>query len=506
MKRAIRTHLRDFIAILALTSVSLFVAYFILQNQRLRIPYIEEQPFELKAEMSTAQAVTPGQGQTVRIAGIRIGDIAKSELRNGRAIVTLHLDQEYKDVVRRGTFALLRPRTGLKDMFLELNPAGKDQPLLKEGETIPVHNTLPDVNPDEILAQLDSDTRDYIRLLLDGAGEGLRDRGDDLSEVLRRFEPTYRDLAAVNTEVVKRRAELRRLINSLQRLNTTLGRKDDDLAQLVQGANRVFRAIASERQNVSASVRELPPTLRQATSTLRKVEELAGVLGPTADRFRPAVVALREANERTRPFALDAAPRIRDQIRPFVREARPLVTDLAPAARDLADGELGLRRTFRVINHFFNMLAYNSNGREGPEKADRDEGYLFYTGWLVHQVNNLFRTLDAHGPGRPVTYGGTCAIIENTLGASEELEALLGLTGALTDPLVCGGAEGTGGLAALLEQIPITGELPPLPRTTEGRALARKAHEYRRKHGGTDPKWVIEARRRAARAAAEGGR
>lgn len=500
MKRAIRTHLRDFIAILVLTSLALLVAYYVLQQQRLRLPYIEDQPFELKAEMSTAQAVTPGQGQTVRIAGIRIGDIAKTELKQGRAIVTLHLDQEYKDVVRENAHALLRPRTGLKDMFLELDPGDRDRPLLKEGDTIPVSSTLPDVNPDEILGQLDSDTRDYVRLLLDGAGEGLRDNGDNLSEVLRRFEPTYRDLAAVNTEVVKRRRELRRLINALQRLNMTLGRKDDDLAQLVSSAERVFRAIASERQNVSASVRELPPTLRQATTTLRKVEELAGVLGPAADAFRPAVVALGEANERTRPFALEAAPRIRDDIRPFVREARPLVRDLGPAARGLADGAPGLRRTFNGINRFFNLLAYNPNGREGPDDSDREEGYLFHTGWLVHQVNNLFRTLDAHGPGRPITYGGTCAIIENTLGASEELEALLGLTGALTDPLVCGGAEGTGGLAALLDQIPITGELPPLPRTAEGKALARKTHQWRRTHGGADPPWIHEARKRAAEA------
>ncbi|HEX2088109.1 MAG TPA: MlaD family protein, partial [Solirubrobacteraceae bacterium] len=505
MKRAIRNHLRDFVAIIALTTLSLGIAYYILQEQRLRIPYLEEQPFELKAEMSTAQAVTPGQGQTVRIAGIRIGDIAKTELVNGRAIVTLHIDQEFKDIVRTNAEALLRPRTGLKDMFLELDPGAPPAPVAKEGWTIPVRNTDPDVNPDEILAGLDADTRDYVRLLLDGAGTGLKNRGEDLEEVLRRFEPTYRDLAAVNTEVVKRRVELRRLINSLQRLNMTLGRKDDELAQLVQGASRVFRAIASERQNVSTAVRELPSTLRQATSTLRKVEELAGVLGPAADSFRPAVVALRDANERTRPFALDAAPRIRDDIRPFVREARPLIRNLAPAARDLADAEPGLERTFRVINHFYNMLAYNPRGREGPDDPNREEGYLFYTGWLVHQVNNLFRSLDAHGPGRPVTTGGTCAILENTIGASEELEALLGLTGAFTDPLVCGGAEGTGGAAALLDQIPITGELPPLPKTARGKAIAKRTYQYRRTHGGADPPWIVKARERAARAARAGG-
>ena len=69
MAKAIRDHLRDFLAILGLLIVGLLATYIIVQNQRLRIPLLESKPFELKADMSTAQAVTPGQGQTVRAAG-----------------------------------------------------------------------------------------------------------------------------------------------------------------------------------------------------------------------------------------------------------------------------------------------------------------------------------------------------------------------------------------------------------------------------------------------------
>ena len=455
MKRAIRNHLGDFIAMAVLFTLASGIALYILQNQRMRFPIIEPKPFELKAEFSTGQAITPGQGQTVRVAGVRIGDIAKSELVNGRAIVTLHVDKKYNDLVRTNARALLRPKTGLKDMFIELDPGTKDAPLAKEGFVLPVANTYPDVNPDEILAGLDSDTRSYIRLLLNGAGTGLKGRGADLREVLRRFEPTYRDLAAVQGEVKTRRVELRRLVNSLQRLNTELGRKDDELAQLVGASSRVFRAIASERSNVSLTVRRLPPTLRTATSTLRRVEDLAVELGPTTRRMTPVVRKLRLANRETRPFALDAAPRIRRDIRPFVREARPLVVNLAPAASKLAEATPSLTRTFRVINRFYNMLAYNPNGREGPEVEGREEGYLFHTGWLVHQVNNLFRNQDAHGPGRPVTYGGTCAVVANTLQLQPELEGLLGLTGALTDPLVCGKSGADGGLGEVVPDLPL---------------------------------------------------
>ena len=70
---------------------------------------------------------------------------------------------------------LLRPKTGLKDMIVELDPGQPERPgKLKSGGTIPIQNTLPDINLDEILASLDGDTRAYLRLLLAGGAEGLR--------------------------------------------------------------------------------------------------------------------------------------------------------------------------------------------------------------------------------------------------------------------------------------------------------------------------------------------
>src|SRR5512135_3106852 len=105
----------------------------------------------MNAEFSTAQAVTPGQGQTVRVSGVQIGDIGSVSLKNGMAIVQMEIDQKYKHLIHTDATALLRPRTGLKDMFIELDPGSKKAPIAKPGFTIPVSNTLPDVNVDEIL-------------------------------------------------------------------------------------------------------------------------------------------------------------------------------------------------------------------------------------------------------------------------------------------------------------------------------------------------------------------
>ena len=62
----------------------------------MRFPFIEEKPFELKAEFQTAQAVIAGQGQTVRVAGVRIGDIGDVKLKDGRAIVRMDIDREVR--------------------------------------------------------------------------------------------------------------------------------------------------------------------------------------------------------------------------------------------------------------------------------------------------------------------------------------------------------------------------------------------------------------------------
>ena len=134
-------------------------------------------------------------------------------------------------------------------------------------------------------------------------------------------------------------------------------------------SSAVLRSFASEEQNISAAVSELPSTLQQTTASLGQVQQFADVLGPTAERLRPAARALDPANKAVEPFAKEATPLLANDIRPFVREARPLVRDLRPASIQLADASPGLTRTFTQLNNFFNLLAYNPNGREGPENG-----------------------------------------------------------------------------------------------------------------------------------------
>ena len=205
---AIRKHLSDFVAVAALVVIAARISVYIVQEQRLRIPILEEKPFELKAEFETAQAVVPGQGQTIRVAGVRVGDVSDVALEDGRGVVTFEIDREFLPIYKDATI-LMRPTTGLKDMFFELDPGSESAGEYEEGDTVPVANTAPDVNLDEILGALDSDTQAYLKLLLVGAGKGLEGRDQDLGKLLGGLGPINRDLAKLNSEVAKRKREPR---------------------------------------------------------------------------------------------------------------------------------------------------------------------------------------------------------------------------------------------------------------------------------------------------------
>lgn len=409
MKKALKDHLGDFVAILALTVLAIGVGGYILANQRLRFPLIEDKPYVVKVQFDDAQAVQPGQGQTVRTAGVEIGQIGKVSLKDGKALVEMQLEPKYKNYIKRDATALLRSKTGLKDMFIEMNPGtGKAIPY---GGTIASANTAPDIDPDEILAALDTDTRSYLKLLISGAGKGLKGRGNDLQETNARLGPTTRDLGRVNTAVARRKRDLSHLINRYGLLTAELGKKDRDILRLVRSSNAVFESLAAEDNNVAGTVKRLPGALRTTQATLSKVDTFGQRLRPALQALRAPFRQLDPANKAVLPLVKEATPEIRDQIRPFTRIAAPYTRDLGLASRDLTKASPDLTISFAKLNRLFNIGAYNPGGAQGltgdaTTDRNRQEGFLYWLAWAGTNGNSLFNTADASGPLRRVTFGG----------------------------------------------------------------------------------------------------
>ncbi len=437
MRTAIRKHLADFLAIIGLIVIAGFVAVMILGQQRLAlpawVPLIGKDYFHLDAEMTTAQAVTPGQGQTVNIAGVEVGEIQSVKLRDGRAIIGMKIKPKY-DRIYNDASILLRPKTGLKDMVAELTPGTPGAGRIKDGGTIPVSQTLPDVNLDEILASLDTDTRDYLQLLLNDGAQGLGspEKGRELAQAIRRLEPTAKYAREINAGLAERRRNLARVVRNFGLLTAALGRKDTQLANFVQNTNAVFAALSNQDAALRASLQRLPGTLSVTQTNLGKVQTLADTLGPTLQALRPAARALGPSLRQTRPFLRSSTPVIRDEIRPFTRAALPTVQELRPAMRDLAAATPDLTASVKAINYLLNEVAYNPPGNEEP--------FLFWQSWVNHAGNAIFSTQDANGPirrGLIVLSCQTTQLLSAVAAANPQLGTLVQLLNAPSQQQIC---------------------------------------------------------------------
>ena len=442
MKLAIQKHKWDFIALAALMLIALATTSYILSQERFHlpswVPVLGSDFYRLNVELETGQAVVPGQGQTINIAGVKVGDVKSVKLENGVAIVSVDVEKKYAPVYRNAK-VLLRPKTGLKDMFLELDPGDRDSGALPDGGTIPVANTLPDVNPDEVLSSLDADTRAYLVILLTAGGEAFTDRpghegetANDLRQTFKRFDPINRNLAAISSAVAARRRNVRRVIHNFRLISDELASTDGTLGRFVESSNVNFRAFARQDTALREAIALLPGTLEAANTGLQKADQLGQILGPTAKDLQPFAKALGPTLQQVRPFLIQTTPVIKNQLRPFTKIAKPTVDQLRPAAADLKQVTPDLRRTFGVLNSLFNELAFNPSGKE--------EGYLFWATWANHDAATIFNTNDAHGPirrGIVILSCGALGVLENIKKTTPQLAVLIELLQAPTRTEAC---------------------------------------------------------------------
>jgi phospholipid/cholesterol/gamma-HCH transport system substrate-binding protein len=418
-----------FISVVTMVVIAAAVGGYILSHENLHlpswVPVLGHEYYDLKADFQTAQAVTPGQGQAVTIAGAKVGEVASVDLHDGSAIVTMKITPKYARFYKNATL-LLRPKTQLQDITIEVNPGTPSAGKLRKGEVIPLSQTAANVNFDEFLAGLDAETQSYLQELLAGAGEGLNHNGRNLSATLKRFEPAARYGVEIQRELAKRNENISHSIHNFRLLVEALGGKDTQIAELIDSSNAVFAAFAKEEANLQKTLHLLPGALGKTGKALGKLAIASDQVGPALHKLDPFAKSLGPAQHATKELALKTTPIIKNEIRPFAREILPTVTELGPDTQALGEAFPKLASSFSVINEFFNEIAYNP----GKGKA----GFDFFLAWANHDLNSVVSNSDANGPvGRSLIYLN-CNVLEILEGVAQVNENVAVLKGLLRPP------------------------------------------------------------------------
>ena len=280
-----------------------------------------------------------------------------------------------------------------------------------------------------MLSALDGDTRDYLQLLISGAGKGLKGRGTDLQETFARLGPLNRDLGKRDQGRRAPAQEPRRTWST-----STASSRRSSAPRTGRSCGWCRRRTPSSRRSppqdtqISDFVSKLPGALGQTEQTLAKVDTLGGELGPTLEALRPPFRKLDTANRAVLPFVREATPQLRDQIRPFARIAGPYTADLGTAARDLNKANPDLTTSFNKLNRLFNIGAFNPNGAEGltgdiARDRAREEGYLYWLAWTAQNTVSLFSTADARARSGGSSWAASAATRSRPAGRVPPLPA-----------------------------------------------------------------------------------
>ncbi len=404
---------RSFLVVLALMVVGIGAGSYILIQQRLPNPFAHF--YKINAAFPTAAAVVPGLGEPVDVAGVHVGEILGVQLHAGQGVVQMEIDPS-KGVKQlyKNAYAVLTPTTPLDDMYIDINPGTKSAGVLPSGSTIAVSQTTSPTDSDELLDELDNDTRDWFTSLITALNTGTSGRGQDIKALLKTFGPTAQQTRTIADLLTRRRTELADLVHNVGQLSKGISVDDKQLGTLVDTSDTTVQALANQDTQLSRSLTELPTTLRQTRQTLSSLTGFANQLTPTSKALVPVArrlpITLKDARTLARAAALLPVNKIKAFESAF---GTPLASDLASLTKGLNEDTPNLTQSFKGIEYITNELAYNP-GNGNP-------GFLYWLAWFGHNVDSFVGNSDANGPDWRLLAETTCSSISDASATTQSL-------------------------------------------------------------------------------------
>lgn len=295
-----------------------------------------ESTYQVRFAVSDVTGVKGGLDD-LRIKGIKAGTIEKVELRDGQPYLTAKVlakdGRIYQDA-----HATLRPNTPLQDMYLDVvdrghpsaGPVTMDRPLA-------AGRTQSATRVDDVLGVFQPDVRARMRLLLDGLGNGLADRGLSLRSAFVELTPLLQVAGKLSRQLDRRRPMTARLVHNASVLTGELAQRDQTLKTLVRQGAASLSTLEAGRGDLDATLRVLPQTLSAVNSSFAAVRGITGdvdtaliALRPVADRVGPALGDVRRLNAGLAP-AVSALGTPIHRLVPLSRSLRPLSANLQTA-------------------------------------------------------------------------------------------------------------------------------------------------------------------------------
>jgi phospholipid/cholesterol/gamma-HCH transport system substrate-binding protein len=251
-------------------------------------------------------------GSEVEIDGATAGRVKELNTRDGKAVVTVALEDDYAPL-HDGTTARVSYKALLGERILELFPGKDKSPELADGAL--VEGGVERVELDQVLAALDKPTRVKLQSLLDRLSGTVKGKEADVQSTLQTLGPAVQALGQVLEAVGSDGPTIRKLVTRLSTLMTTLDEHDADVESTIRDLTTATGTIAANRTQLSRALADLPETLQTAQATLGEVPSTVDAASPLLKELAPGMQQL---------------PSVAKQLEPVLRDLRPTIAALRP--------------------------------------------------------------------------------------------------------------------------------------------------------------------------------
>jgi phospholipid/cholesterol/gamma-HCH transport system substrate-binding protein len=343
----------------------------------------------LSGHRYTVQAVVPSGlalavDADVRDAGVLIGHVDQVALRGERAVLLLSLDSGHAPVYRDArVWVRTKLQAGGAD-YVDLDPGHPSAGAIGDRGLLPIQNSLPSPQFDQILSIFDSRTRARLQQLLDELGTGIGLHGQALNGFLGAIADATSASRPVTVTLGADRQQVATLIDDFGQVMRALGDRAASIRTLTTRVKILADAVAARDQDFRATLAALPGFLAQTRATTSHLGTVATDATPVIHNLRlateqlvPAMAALGPAARdtrammhalgrfsaaanpmlaRLRPFAT-ASQRFTTPYQAFLRELNPLAGYLAPYAPESGASLANLMGVARVVDGIGHRLS-----------------------------------------------------------------------------------------------------------------------------------------------------
>ncbi len=289
----------------AITTLIIIVAVFLAYNANNGLPFVPT--YKVSADICDAARLAPNN--EVRIGGNRVGVVESidtvpappnsgCETADGSSASTvaklnLKLDKSADPLPADSTIRVrYRSSFGLK--YLEID-RGTSESGMPAGATLPLAQSSPQVEFDDVYNTFDTATRENSQRVLQGFGDAFAARGASLNEAIGALNPLFANLKPVSAALADPATQLTRFFPELADAARIVAPVAVDNAEQFTNGAIAFGAISSDPEALRDTISGGPPALEAGLRSLPVQQPFLRDFADFSRLLRPGVRDLRAA-------------------------------------------------------------------------------------------------------------------------------------------------------------------------------------------------------------------